>query len=232
MHGTRTFSIVFTFFLVINFMTGANIAVADDSPGGFAAWSAKLFGRDNNWKAEKEKKYREKFKTELDIEDLVERIDFSSSYVEVYHAELNDKPTVMFIARTKSGRSLLDIIYDENDMYKYYQFQKLAEDGKRQFLQDSFAKYKVNLASSEDHSADKKPAKLENQAAIFDSSLSESPSVQSVAPENPGDPQAFIHSTEEQSIKKRLRTLNSLREDGLITQQEFNSIRERILSEL
>ena len=225
MSDKRSWVVILIFIMFLSLGT-TNTAFADEnSTGILSGLTKKIFSKDENWKKDKEIKYKEQFKSELLIEDQIERIDFSINYVEVYHAEINDKPTIMFIGRTKSGRDLIDIIYDESDMYKYYRYQKMDGQEKRKFLQDNFAKYEVDLAASENRDMEKEVVKPENRP-------SESLSTQVVAPMEPAVPQTATRSSEQQYIKERLRTLNSLREDGLITKQEYDSIRIRILSEL
>ena len=231
----KRFWLIITLSLILAVSLGtANRAFSDeDSSGGTSGLTARMFGKDRkNWKEEKEARYKKQFKGNLFIGDKVERIDFSKNYVEIYHTELNDKPTVMFICRTNSGKDLLDIIYDENDMYKYHNFQRMDEEGKRKFLQDSFAKYEVILADPQDQGLKTQAPQPVDQAAISNSNPPESPATAVASPAETLTSQAAVPQSEELSIEERLIRLNSLKEKGLISPEEYVSIRKKILSDL
>jgi hypothetical protein len=220
MHDKKTLTLIFSITFFLAFGTANAVFADENSSGILSGLTEKIFGKDDNWKKEKEIKYAEQFKGELHIGDQIERIDFSKNYVEVFNAELDDEPSVIFIARTKSEIGLMDIIYDERDMYKFYRYQKMENLGKRKFLQDSFAKYDVDLTDSAHKTQGKKDAKPEVTSAPV------------AIPAEPASAKTVAPSSKENLVRERLKTINGLREDGLITQKEFDSIRERILSEL
>jgi predicted RNA-binding protein len=220
MHDKKNLALILSFILLVAFGT-ANTVIADENSSGIlSGLTGKIFGIDENWKKEKEIQYAEQFKGELYIGDQIERIDFSKNYVEIFNAELDDMPSVIFIARTKSGIALMDIVYDERDMYKFYRYQKMENLEKRNFLQESFAKYDVDLTDPDHKIQDKEDYKLKAPPAPI------------VTPAEPLPPRTVAPSSKENLIRERLRILNGLREDGLITQREFDPIRKRILSEL
>lgn len=228
----RYVTIPMIFILSASLGTADIVLSAGDSSKGISGWSAKFFGRDkDNWKKGKEADYKEKFKGELSIMDHLERIEFTENYVDIYDAELNGEPSVVFIGRTKSGKGLLDIIYEKTDMSKYYRFQKMDERGKKEFLVNSFAKYKVDMLSSGNKGLAEEDAKPEKLPAADE--MQTGPGSVSVAPKEGLQAREPVALPAGQStIEQKLITLNSLKDKGLISVEEYNTIRARILSEL